>query len=94
MRLVFKTVEEFLVWVKNNATSEKYTAYKTDYNEYILVPKKSTRPLIYVYYKYNDEAEDKAIQGVLGQLGIKLYLVKTIDWDETKGVGVRVTVEE
>jgi len=93
MRLVFKERSKFLDWMEDEASPEKYNIFLTEENEIILVPKKSTRPIIYAYYKEFDAKEFDNLKANFSKSSYKVYEVKSVDWDDEKPVGVKVAIE-
>lgn len=88
MRLVFKDVKEFERWIKDMATSEKHVVYRSEVNEILIVPKRSTRPVTYAYIKVVDANTIKNVVGSLESSGFKVYDVKSIEWADDRSVGL------
>jgi hypothetical protein len=89
MRLYFEKLEELTKWIDDFVIPERYVAYLTSYKELIFVPLRSTRPLVYGYYVFATDEEKKKIEELLKSKGIRLYNLKSLDWDETKFPSVR-----
>lgn len=92
-RLVFETCGEFLEHTKYILRRKEYTAYITEKDEIILVPVRSTRPVIYCYYKITDEREKEAILDLLESLKVPVFYIKSFDWDAQKPIGAPQKVE-
>lgn len=87
MRLIFEKFENFKEWLVSIGESlpSRYVAFVTDENEVIIVPKKSTRPIIYGYLQ---TSEIEKVMELLNKLGIRVFEVTRVEWDETKPVGI------
>mgnify|MGYP000197395717 CR=1 FL=1 len=85
-RLVFNNLEEFEKWIKDFAKPDRYVAYITTDQEHLLVPLRSTRPIIYAYYKGEETTK---IKNLLDSIGIKHYTVQAIEWADDRPVGFK-----
>jgi hypothetical protein len=84
-RAVFESVDEFKKWVTDNVNPEKYKAFFTSYNEIILVPRKSTKPIEYGYIQISDAEIMKKTREWLVNNYIKFYYdVKAYEWMDEK----------
>ena len=85
-RLVFSVLEEFLRWIRDNVKPDRYSAYFTDEGEVLLVPLRSTRPILYAYFKGEDLA---SVKKSLESLGVKFYEVQAVEWADDRPVGFK-----
>jgi hypothetical protein len=93
MRVCFEKIDELEKWINDFVTADRYVAYLTSFSELVFVPLRSTRPLIYGYYVFATEEEKKKMIDFLNSKGVRIYNLKSLDWDETKFPGVRPTIE-
>lgn len=93
MRLVFADMNNLKKWVDDYVSADRYVACVTQFNEIVFVPLKSTRPLVFGYYSFRED-EKKQIDELLSKLGVKVYNVKAVDWDETKFPSVRMVEQK
>jgi len=91
VRLIFKELESFQKWI-SDLNSDRYVCYSTDSNEVIIVPTRSTRPLIYGYIRIPKES--KNVLKDLESLGFKIYRVSRVEWADDRPVGAKMPVEE
>lgn len=94
VRHVFDETEEFINWISENVTKEKYKAYQTKEKEIILVPKKSTRPLEYAYMKFSEDKDLKSVIEKLTSKGLRVWRLKAEEWADDRPVGVKLSPEE
>ena len=85
-RLVFGVLAEFESWIRDFAKPNRYVAYITNEKEILLVPLRSTRPILYAYYKGEETTN---IKKTLDSLGIKYYNVNSIEWADDRPVGFK-----
>jgi len=77
-RLVFGHVEAFKKWAADKVTKERYDLYLTDSDEIILVPIRSTRPIMYAYFQSGNSHE--LAEELTAKTGVSVYYVETFDW--------------
>lgn len=94
VRHIFDETQEFIDWISENVTKEKYKAYQTKEKEIILVPKKSTRPLEYAYMKFSEQKDLESVIKKLTSKGLRVWSLKAEEWDDQKPVGIRPSPEE
>jgi hypothetical protein len=87
-------VNEFISWIKEYVTEERYKAYMTREKEIILIPRRSTRPLEYAYMKFDKDEKLKKVIEALTAKNIRVWTLKAEEWDDQKPVGVRFPAEE
>jgi len=92
MRLVFKTKDELLAWIKECVSPERYVAYITDDNEVVLCPTRSTRPIIYGYLKVETNIGD-IVKSIVHEFGIRCFPVKNVEWADDRPPGVKFIME-
>lgn len=93
-RIIFESVDELSRWLKIHYI-RGYEGYISPLeNEIVLIPTKSTRPLLYVYYKYNNDKELAEIKTLLDSLKIQYYTVKRLEWVEDRPLGAKFITEE
>jgi len=92
VRYVFNEKKEFLRWISDNVTKEKYQAYLTENREVILVPTRSTRPLEYAYFRCTDSDIEDDVVEKLAKIELKIYNVKSVEWADDRAPGVRVSL--
>jgi len=93
-RVEFSKVEDFNIWLKDHFTPEKYHFYLTSEDEIILVPRRSTQPLTYAYFK-SSELEIKEVLEQLKPLhGVQRYKCKSFSWRVDLPPGVRIPLIE
>lgn len=90
VRLVFEAIDEFEKWIDKHVKPEKYECYVTEYNEVIMVPLVSTRPLKYGYMQLLTPASVEKLEKKLTEMGVEIYKPSSVEWDDDKPVGVRV----
>ena len=62
--------------------------------EVVLIPKKSTRPIMVAYIKFSDSQEaEKSVREIVESMKWDLYHVLRIEWDVEKKPGVEVVIE-
>ena len=80
--MIFENEDDVRNWC-NLIGNRKNIAYITDKAEVVLVPDKSTRPLMFGYYK----AQDKSIAvKLMKDCGVPTFSVKDFDWSEDKAM--------
>jgi hypothetical protein len=89
-RLVFKDSENFIVWLKTRDL-EKYDFYRTETQELVAAPVRSTQPLMYAVIKFSDMKELKITTDFLAKQHKFIFEVSFFDWDSTKMPGVEKT---
>jgi hypothetical protein len=87
MRLIFKDIEEFKRWIKDNCLPMRYECYITSDNEFILVPIKSTKPIKYAYIKVSNE-KIKELEDYIKAFVNNIYRVDMLEWIEDRAIGV------
>ena len=95
-RKVFESLEDLREWIKTWVTPDRYAVnVTTREREVIVEPTKSTRPVIYGYYKCSEEELEKFKEFLKGirSLGYSVIKLKSYEWDVDKSPGVRVAVE-
>lgn len=92
--MIFAQTEEFKNWVEANVTSTKYECYITDENEILLVPRRSTRPVKYAYYKASSKEEGESIKKGLEAMGLNIFRVKEVEWAEDRAIGLEKKMVE
>lgn len=90
-RIVFCSEEQLENWCKEFVDTGKYVIYLTEYNEVILEPLKSTRPLRFGYFK---GLKGEKLATKLQELHqIPLFRVRDYEWDLEKSPGIKVAIE-
>jgi len=69
-------------WIKNHIEGKKYEAYYTRDSELILVPTKSTQPIVYGYVKMALEEEVKDLMSK----GVTVYWIDKFEWNSDRGM--------
>lgn len=81
-RIVFSTEDEVRSWC-TIIGQKKSIGYVTDKAEIVLVPDKSTRPLMFGYFKANDKVQAKKI---LEDCNVPTFSVGIFDWSEDRAM--------
>lgn len=95
-RKVFESLEDLREWMKTRVAPDKYIVNVTTRRKEVIVePTKSTRPMIYGYYKCDEEELEKFMEFLsdIKSLGYSVIKLKAYEWDVDKSPGVRVAVE-
>jgi len=87
-RVVFASVDQFKAWMKKKVTPERYEAYITKNDEVILVPKRSTPPVLYGYYEANDEEALNSVKSLLEEAGLTVFNIQSFEWKSDWPPGV------
>jgi len=86
-RLVFNDLEQFKTWCKEFLRYGRHVAYVSDIGEIVIVPIRSTKPLVYAYIDLVDKEEaEKVAEG----LGVHVFRVKAVEWSDERPVGVEI----
>jgi len=93
-RLVYSSKEEFLKWVREKVTAERYDLYVTEDNELIVCPTRSTQPLTYAYLKLQSDPKDLIKEVRENVSGISVYFLRNFEWATDRAVGIRPLLEE
>ena len=82
-RVEFNDIEQAEKWINDIAINggKDYHGYYTSHNELILVPGKSTRPVIYGYIKLVGDDQLTDIKG-----RINIYPCKEYEWNAERGL--------
>jgi len=82
-RIEFADMKQAEKWIKDIAINggKDYHGYYTSDNELILVPGKSTRPVIYGYIKF---AKDDDIVDI--QKSLDIYCCEKYEWNAERGL--------
>jgi len=91
-RLVFGNKDQMLRWMRMRVDPERYDLYVTDEREFILVPRKSTQPIMFGYFKLTDEDVEQ-FAGEIKALSVPVFRVKGFEWDTRKAVGIKIPIE-
>jgi len=82
-RIEFEDIKQADKWIKDIAINggKDYHGYYTKHNELILVPGKSTRPVLYGYIKFalKDDLKDISEH-------INIYPCATYEWNAERGL--------
>lgn len=93
MRLVFEVRDEFVKWAGENCDFVRHACYVTNDGEFIIVPKRSTPPVVYAYYKTTDP-QDYAIVMQEAQRLVSITQVKDLEWAAAHFPGFEKILEE
>jgi hypothetical protein len=82
-RIEFNDMKQADKWIKDIAINggKDYHGYYTSHNELILVPGKSTRPVIYGYIKFVKKDDLVEIHDSLN-----IYTCDTFEWNAERGL--------
>jgi len=87
--LEFDSLSSLEEWVAKFTTPERYMVIVTSDEEVVLQPTKTSRPIIYGYYKGQAQRVLKALEA----LGYRILHVKSFTWDIERAPGTRIIVE-
>lgn len=90
-RLEFGSKNGFFRWINNRMDPNKYECYMTEDKEIILVPKKSTRPVVYAYLKCKTREDFKDVLTGLKHLKVMMYGIKKFEWKPDASIGTVYT---
>lgn len=84
-RIEFNNLSEAETWIKEKIlkSDKNYEGYFTSSNELILIPNKSTRPIVYGYIKLADKT---AIKNTFKDTSIPIYTCKHYEWNPERGM--------
>ena len=86
-RLIFSDANELINWLKNHDPT-RFDVYVTPENELILIPRKSTRPLLYIYFAGDDTDIKKVMDYLVDRYGyFPYYKVERVEWKEDTPIG-------
>ena len=86
-RLVFENSAEFKGWIQNKVEGEKYDCFVTSTREIILVPTKSTPPIMYGYYHIIDAGAGNEVIRTVKSKGVSVFKVKNFEWKTDSPIG-------
>jgi hypothetical protein len=94
----FNELDKFKQWVEDKYDEDRFDIYLTSENEMILVPKRSTQPLVYAYFKpKKGEGEVKELIKKIPKISNSSYYEpKSFSWrtDLPPGVVIPIFREE
>jgi len=93
MRLVFETRNEFVKWVGGNCTFARHACYVTNDREFIIVPRRSTAPVVYAYYKTMNPQDYAIIMQEIQNL-VSITQVKDLEWAAAHFPGFEKILEQ
>lgn len=94
MRLVFATPSQLSVWIDSKVFENRYDCYVTQEKEIILIPIRSTQPLLIAYLKVSNDEELKSVEEKLRSRRIALFDIKCIDWAADRPVGIKIPQDD
>jgi len=92
-RLIFGNVIEFKKWIQNRMDPNKYECYVTEEREIVLVPTKSTPPIIFGYFKAETVDLMKSPIITLRDLNVQIYRLRRYEWKTDSPVGAVFAAE-
>lgn len=93
-RLVFGNVVEFKKWIEDRMDPNKYECYVTQDLEIVLVPTKSTPPIIFGYFKAETIELLKSPVMVIKNLNVPIYRLRRYEWKTDSPVGAVYNKED
>lgn len=93
MRLVFETKDKFVKWIGENCNFASHACYVTNDNEFIIVPKRSTAPVVYAYYKTTNPQDYVIVMQEIQRL-VNITRVKDLEWTAAHFPGFEKILEQ
>ena len=90
-RLEFGKKDGLIRWIRNRMVPDKYECYMTEGKEIILVPTRSTRPVVYAYLKCDTPEDFKAVLTELKRLKVMMFGIKKFEWKPDASIGTVYT---
>lgn len=92
--LEFNQSREFELWADELASPARYVVVVTEGGEAVLQPTKTSRPVVYGYFKaVGSESVEKVVK-VLVERGFKVFRVKSYTWDIERQPGTKAIEKE
>jgi len=88
MRLIFNSIDEYEKWINLHGRNDRFEAYLEGFGTFTISPIKTSRPLLYAYYKANSPDEVKRLTELITSHGLALTKLQRVDWDVEKSIGV------
>jgi len=78
-RIEFASAMQFSIWRKERTKPERHDMYVTAASEFIMVPRKSTDPILYGYFPGSDTLRDDLIKE-LEAAGYMVFIIEKFAW--------------
>ena len=84
-RIEFDFLKQAETWIQKRVikSNKEYEGYITKNNELILLPKKSTKPLLYCYVSF---ADIKDVTELFKDSSIDIFKCSSFDWNAERGI--------
>ena len=91
-RLIFDDIDEFERWVDQFVLKNKYVLYVTEDQEVILVPLRSTQPIVYSYIQLESvDVLKELVKRIQEKTGVRAFKIKRMDWKVDMPIEARIS---